>query len=90
MATVQILMNGQITLPVNIRRALKLQQGSFLDIQLKDNEIVLVPKILVDEAEIIRNASLATANIREKNKDISSEQIEKDIAEAIKAIRAEN
>ncbi len=48
MQTVQILRNGQITLPAKIRRLLSLKHGDYLEPEIKNKFIVLKPKKLID------------------------------------------
>ncbi len=88
MPTVQLKINGQMTLPVKIRRALGLDQGSFLDVQLREGQIVLTPQALVKKAEIRKKAYEATERIRERNKDIPLKEIERDVTEAVKTVRS--
>ncbi len=87
MPTVQLLMNGRIALPTKIMEALKLKRGSFLDVKLRGDEIVLTPQTLTDEKEIDENAARAIESIREKNKNIPLVEVERDVAEAVKAVR---
>lgn len=86
---VQILRNGQITLPIEIRRFLKLERGGFLNIKLKNNQVLLTPQTITDEAVVAKDRFFTTINkIREKNKDIPLEEIEKAVNEAVLAIRS--
>jgi AbrB family looped-hinge helix DNA binding protein len=87
MATVQILRNGQITLPVELRRALKLERGEFLDVRLQGKKVVLTPQTLTTEEEIRKKVSEVVEGIRNKNKNFSAKEIEKDVAKALKATR---
>jgi len=88
MAIVQVLRNGQITLPIEIRRALNLKRGSFLDIKLKGKAVLLVPQTVTDEEGLKRKVSEVINRVRAKNKNIPPEEIEEDIAAAVKAVRA--
>ena len=50
MTLVRIKQNFQITLPAEVRKHLNIAQGDFLEASIRDNEIVLTPKALVDRA----------------------------------------
>jgi len=52
MPTVQILRNGQITLPVQIRQFFGLESGDYLETKIRKHSIVLKPKKLVDPEEV--------------------------------------
>ena len=39
---------AQITLPSKIRKALRIKEGDYLEAEVEDNKIVLIPKILQD------------------------------------------
>ena len=88
MATIRLLRSGQLTLPAQLRKALKLDKGTFLEAELEDNRIILTPKTLIDKGETKEKLFEIIDNIREKNKRFSPAEVEKDVAEAIKAIRA--
>jgi AbrB family looped-hinge helix DNA binding protein len=46
---VQIRKKAQLTLPLSIRRKLGIEEGDFMDIHVKDDEIVMRPKKLIDK-----------------------------------------
>jgi AbrB family looped-hinge helix DNA binding protein len=46
---VQIRKKAQITLPLSVRRKLKIEEGDLLDVNVRDGEIVLRPKKLIDK-----------------------------------------
>lgn len=87
MPTIQILRNGQITLPAKIREALNLSRYGFLDVKLKKGKIELTPTTLLNDQEIKKELSAILKNVRERNKDFSGEEVERDVADAIKAVR---
>jgi len=51
MALVRVKQNFQITLPVEVRNALGIAQGDFLEATVCDNAIVLTPKTVIDRME---------------------------------------
>lgn len=48
---VQVRKKAQVTLPQSVRRALNIEEGDFLDVRVKDGEIVLRVKKLVDKEQ---------------------------------------
>ena len=44
--------NAQITLPAGIRKAVRLEDGDILDCEVRDGQIVLTPKKLVDKRDV--------------------------------------
>ncbi len=45
---IQILRNGQITLPRKTRDALKIKEGDFLQHEIQDNKIILTPQRIIN------------------------------------------
>ncbi len=43
--------NAQITLPANIRKSAHLEDGDVLDCEVRDGQIVLTPKKLIDKRD---------------------------------------
>ena len=48
---VQIRKKAQLTLPLSVRRKLGIEEGDFVDMQVKDGEIVLKLKKLIDKEQ---------------------------------------
>ena len=48
---IQVRRKAQITLPQSVRRALNIEEGDFLDAVVKDGELVLRVKKLVDKEQ---------------------------------------
>ena len=46
---VQVRKKAQVTLPQSVRTALNIEEGDFLDVKVKDGEIILRVKKLVDK-----------------------------------------
>jgi len=53
MSLVQVREKAQITIPSKIRKALGIKKGDYLQAEVEDNKIVLVPKVLIDKAEAV-------------------------------------
>jgi AbrB family looped-hinge helix DNA binding protein len=54
MALVRMLRGGQVTLPAEARKALKLSEGDYLDLEVTDGRLTLKPVTVVDRAEADR------------------------------------
>ncbi len=51
MPLAKITRNFQVSIPKNVREALGLQEGDFVEVQERDGEIVMVPKRLIDAGQ---------------------------------------
>ncbi len=49
MPVIKVIRNGQITLPKEFRDALGVKEGDILEAEMKENQMVLKPKILIDK-----------------------------------------
>ena len=49
MPVIKVIRNGQITLPKEFRDALGVKEGDILEAEIKENQMVLKPKILIDK-----------------------------------------
>ena len=48
---IQVRKKAQVTLPSSVRQSLNIEEGDFLDVRVKDGEIVLRVKKLVDKEQ---------------------------------------
>jgi len=48
---VQIRKKAQVTLPLSVRKKLGLEEGDYMDVQVRKGEIVLKPKKLIDKEQ---------------------------------------
>jgi len=46
---IQVRKKAQLTLPLSVRRQLGVEEGDFMDVQVRDGEIVLKVKKLIDK-----------------------------------------
>ena len=49
MPVVRVIRHGQITLPKEFREALGVKEGDILEAEMKENQVVLKPKTLIDK-----------------------------------------
>lgn len=87
MPLVKIIRHGQITLPAEFRRALSLAEGDYLEAELEENRIVLKPKMVLDRTEAIKKLHHLMDKVQARNEEFSEEEVERDIQEAIEAVR---
>ncbi|MBI4289740.1 MAG: AbrB/MazE/SpoVT family DNA-binding domain-containing protein [Chloroflexi bacterium] len=48
---VQVRKKAQVTLPLSVRRALNIEEGDFLDVRVRNGEVLLRVKKLVDKQQ---------------------------------------
>ena len=48
---IQVRKKSQVTLPHSVRQELGIKEGDYLDIQVRDGEIVLKAKVLIDKQQ---------------------------------------
>ncbi len=49
MPVVRVIRHGQVTLPKEFRDALGVKEGDILEAEMKENQVVLKPKTLIDK-----------------------------------------
>jgi AbrB family looped-hinge helix DNA binding protein len=64
MALVKMIRNGQITLPAEARKALRLKEGDYLEAEVVDGEVRLRPVAVVDRKAAWRRIREAQASVR--------------------------
>jgi AbrB family looped-hinge helix DNA binding protein len=43
--------NGQVTLPVSVRRELGIQEGDIIEVMVNDEKAILLPKKIIDKSQ---------------------------------------
>jgi len=46
---IQVRKKAQLTLPISVRQALGVEEGDYMDVQVRDNEIILKLKKVIDK-----------------------------------------
>ena len=77
MPLVQVREKAQITLPSKIRKALGIKEGDYLEAEVEDNKIVLIPKILVDKAEAVTLSKKSEEMLKEALEDVKKGKVKK-------------
>jgi len=78
MATVtltKVTRNGQVTLPAPIRRALRVEEGDYVEVRVTEDSIVLTPKKLVDKSQTYFWSSAWQTAEREASEDIAAGRV---------------
>jgi AbrB family looped-hinge helix DNA binding protein len=87
------LRSGQITIPVEFRKKLGINEESLLQLTLTEGELRLRPVHLTESKESsdwLKQLYERFAPMREEAKDIGEEEIDTAIAQAVKAVREEH
>jgi AbrB family looped-hinge helix DNA binding protein len=64
MALVRMLRGGQVTLPAEARKALRLSEGDYLDLEVKGGMVTLKPVTVVDRAEADRQLDAILSRVQ--------------------------
>jgi AbrB family looped-hinge helix DNA binding protein len=64
MALVRMLRGGQLTLPAEARKALKLNEGDYLDLQVTGGTVTLKPVTVIDRADADRQLGDILSRVR--------------------------
>lgn len=90
MALVRMLRGGQITLPAEARRALKLSEGAYLDLQVTNGTATLRPVDVVDRAEADRQLDAILSRVRYTGPEPrpSEDELMEMVVEEIASLRA--
>ena len=75
MPLVQVREKAQIIIPSKIRKALGIKEGNYLEAELEDNKIVLIPKVLVDKTKTVTLSKKGEEMLKEALKDVKKGRI---------------
>jgi len=90
---VRSLRNGQITIPVEFRKELGITEESLLQLTLWEGELRLRPVSLTagkESSDWLKQLYERFALVREEAKDMSEEEVDTAITQAVKAVRIEH
>ena len=90
MPLVKVKNKYQVTLPAEVRWILDLKVGDYLEVEAKDAMIVLKPKAVIDKGkmEVWEGLIEILERVHSQVGDSAEEQqVERDVKEAIKAVR---
>lgn len=75
MPLVQVREKAQITIPSKIRKTIGIKQGDYLEAEVEDNKIVLIPKILLDKAEAVTLSKKGEEMLQEALEDVKKGKV---------------
>ena len=91
MALVRMLRGGQVTLPAEARKALKLSEGDYLDLEVAGGTVTLRPVTVVDRAEADRQLDAILSRVKYVGPEPPPEEEIMDLAaDEARAVRAEH
>ncbi len=88
---VKIRKKAQVTLPLSVRRKLGIEEGDFLDIEVRNGEIVLKVKKLIDKSQAWFWTERWQEGERKAEEDIRSGRVRRfeNVEEAISSLHKE-
>ena len=75
MPLVQVREKAQIIIPSKIRKALGIKEGNYLEAEVENNKIVLIPKVLVDKTKTVTLSKKGEEMLKEALKDVKKGRI---------------
>jgi AbrB family looped-hinge helix DNA binding protein len=92
MALVRMLRGGQVTLPAEARKALRLSEGDYLDLEVKGSIVTLKPVTVVDRAEADRQLDAILSRVKYVGPEPapSEEAVMDEVVEEIQSVRAKH
>lgn len=75
MMLIRVRPKGQITIPEEVRRALRLEEGDLVDVVIEDGSIVLRPKRLIEASQAWFWTDAWQAGEREASTDIDAGRV---------------
>ncbi|MCD6320825.1 AbrB/MazE/SpoVT family DNA-binding domain-containing protein [Candidatus Bipolaricaulota bacterium] len=90
MPLVKVKEKFQITIPASIRKKLGLKVGDYLKLEESGDSIVLRPVAVIDKRkrEALERLERVLEQVQQKLEDIPEEEVEKDVLEALRAVRS--
>jgi AbrB family looped-hinge helix DNA binding protein len=88
-ALVRMLRGGQITLPAEARKALKLREGDYLNLEVQGSTLLLKPVTVVDRAEADRQLDDILSRVKYvgPEPEPSEDEVMDMVIEEIRALR---
>ena len=89
MALVRMLRGGQVTLPAEARKALKLSEGDYLDLEVQGSTLILKPVMVIDRVEADRQLDTILSRVKYAGPqpEPTEDEVMDMVAEEIRAVR---
>ena len=75
MPLVRVMGKARITLPVKIREALGINEGDYLEAEVKNNRVVLIPRALDNKMESVELSSQGEQMLKKSLEDVRAGRI---------------
>jgi len=75
MDLVKVRGKAQITLPANIRKALGINEGDYLEAEIKDNKVVLIPQMVTAKFESVELSKKGEQMLKESIEDVKKGRV---------------
>jgi AbrB family looped-hinge helix DNA binding protein len=79
MSLVRVRRAAQLTLPTDVRRALNVKEGDYLEAQVRKDGVLLKPVAMVGRAEALARIRKVVARVRPKSDGMSEESIVREV-----------
>jgi len=87
MPLVKVIRHGQITLPADLREELDIKEGDYLEADIEGRTITLRPKVVMDQEQAVKALHRVMDRVQGHTEGVDPEIIEREVAEAIRAVR---
>lgn len=87
MPLVKVIRNGQITIPKELRAALGIEEGDFLEVKLSEGGMTIKPKTAVDKDLAKGRFFQMVEQIRETVKDADPQELDAALTDAVLAAK---
>ncbi len=87
MPLVKVIRHGQITIPKELRQVLGIEEGDLLEVQLKNSQMVIKPKAVVDR-EVAREQFFNLVDkMRSSVQGVDEKEVDQALEEALSETR---
>ena len=92
MALVRMLRGGQVTLPAEARKALKLSEGDYLDLEVQGGTLTLKPVTVIDRADADRQLDKILSRVTHigSEPEPSEDEVMDVVVDEIRAVRTKH
>lgn len=88
MPIVKVGRSRQVTIPKKLFEELQLEEGDYVEVELKRDQLILTPKELIDRDKAQTELFELISRIRERNNHVSPDGVEATLQEALEEVRA--
>jgi AbrB family looped-hinge helix DNA binding protein len=87
---IKVTRNGQVTLPANARRRLRVEEGDYMEVRVTEDSIILTPKALIDKSQAYFWTAEWQSAEREASADIAEGRVQEfdDVEDLVAGLKA--